>query len=193
MRRKKMQQMAQGMDREYGSAQLWMLYQLPRFSAQGGRPSGREAETLKRVLLRIVAWGVSHDDLEQRAWDHTFWMFVCEKHGEEVLGWDAELSNLSTEEERLAATARFRERYSGEFAIWIEEEQRRDEGTDSKPKVQRGSDKEAEAIAYERFAAHLRSCRVCATEDGNWVDPDSMCEEGRQLYDEWVAEMERLD
>jgi len=61
MRRKRLVQMAQEMDREYGAAQLMILYQLPRFSAQGGPPQGAEAETLRRVLGRIVAWGVSHD------------------------------------------------------------------------------------------------------------------------------------
>jgi hypothetical protein len=117
--------MAQEMDREYGAAQLMILYQLPRFSAQGGPPQGAEAETLRRVLGRIVAWGVSHDDLAQRASDHTFWMFACEKHGDEVLTWDAELSSLSSEDQRHAATARFGDRYQAEFLPWFAEEQRK--------------------------------------------------------------------
>lgn len=112
------------MDREYGAAQLMMLYQLPRFSGQGGMPRGTEADTLKRLLGRIVAWGVSHDDLTQRASDHTFWMFACEKHAEDVLAWDAELSSLPSEQQRRVATSRFRERHQEEFVRWSAEAER---------------------------------------------------------------------
>jgi hypothetical protein len=55
------------MDREYGAVQLMLLYQLPRFSAQGGRPPPHQEDVLRRVLMRIVAWGVSHANI-QKLW-----------------------------------------------------------------------------------------------------------------------------
>jgi hypothetical protein len=126
MRRKHLVQMAQEMDGEYGAAQLMILYQLPRFSDAGPLQPGDERETtLKRVLDHIAVWGVSQDDLAQRATDHAFWMFACEKHAENVLAWDAELSTLLGEDQRRAATASFRERLQAEFLPWFQEEQRK--------------------------------------------------------------------
>jgi hypothetical protein len=104
------------MDREYGAVQLMALYQLPRFSDVGPLTPGDEREAaLKRICTRISLWGVSPDDPQQRASDHSFWMYACDKHAEDVVRWDEELSQLETEEERRAATTRFRSRYQGEF------------------------------------------------------------------------------
>ncbi len=52
-------------------------------------------------------------------------MFACEKNGEDVLAWDAELSSLSSEDQRRAATARFRDRFQAEFLPWFAGEQRK--------------------------------------------------------------------
>lgn len=121
---RKQKRMIEEMDREYGAAQLMMLYQLPRFSDAGSLTPGDDRETtLRRICIRIVAWGVSHDDPMQRASDHSFWMFACDKHAEEVVRWDEELSGLESEDARRSATARFRDRYQTEFTRFAAEQQ----------------------------------------------------------------------
>jgi hypothetical protein len=115
-RKQKMERAVKEMDREYGAVQLMALYQLPRFSDAGPLTPGDEREAaLKRICTRISLWGVSPDDPLHRASDHSFWMYACDKHAEDVVRWDEELSQLETEEERRAGTARFRSRYQGEF------------------------------------------------------------------------------
>lgn len=112
------------MDRQYGAAQLMALYQLPRFSDAGPlTPDDDRETTLRRICIRIVAWGVSDDDPMQRASDHSFWMFACDRHAEEVVRWDEELSRLSTERERREATVRLRSQYQAEFEQFVAEQQ----------------------------------------------------------------------
>jgi hypothetical protein len=121
---RKEKRMVEQMDREYGAGQLMAVYQLPRFSSkkarQGGDPSDprpplteEDEDTLRRIPDRIKALGVSHDDLAQRASDHSFWMFACDVHADDILRWDEELSGLSTKQDQLDATARFPEPLSG--------------------------------------------------------------------------------
>jgi hypothetical protein len=111
------------MDREYGAAQLMALHQLAYFSGPHSPTDERKAD-LERILTRIVAWCVSHDDFDKRATDHSYWLFLGDQHPFDVVKWDQELSELDSEEDRQAATDRLRKLYPKEVPGWASEQSR---------------------------------------------------------------------
>lgn len=108
------------MDGEYGTAQAILLYQLPRFSDAGPLdPEDDRSDALRRICLRIVEWGVSYNDLQKRALDHSVWMYACQEYPEEVVYWDEKFSNLDSDEERTASAEQFRTQYEDEYLEYI--------------------------------------------------------------------------
>lgn len=114
LRRARLEQQLAEIDADFQAVQRWMLYE-----ALGERSrilsDGERNAAVERIVGRIATYGVAQDDAMQRALDHSFWMFMCDEHPEDVFGWDTALSAVKTAAGRRAQTKQLHRRFHEEF------------------------------------------------------------------------------
>lgn len=92
-------------DREYHAAQAMGLAQ---------RLGRDEKETILGIIEAMDTYGTTDAPGVERMSDQSFWMWMCNEHGDDVIAWSASLNDLD-EDQRKTTTAELRNRFKGEF------------------------------------------------------------------------------